>query len=88
MKVFTIYRPDGHFGHVTWTIFIYSLPSQGGSISNLALIDQAALEKKDLENGSHMHEYSPRAGADNPWGQFYINTFIQSFESFAASFPQ
>ena len=23
LKVFTIYRHGGHFGHVTWTIYIY-----------------------------------------------------------------
>ena len=37
-------------------------PSQGGSTLNLALA------KKSFENGSHMHVYSPGAGADNPLG--------------------
>ena len=31
-KVFTIYGHGGHFGHVTWTIYInFRSPSQGGS---------------------------------------------------------
>ena len=37
-EVFNIYWPGGHLGHVTWTIYIFSPPSQGGPISNLALI--------------------------------------------------
>ena len=32
LKVFTIYGPSGHLGHLTWTIYItFVPPSQGGS---------------------------------------------------------
>ena len=71
--------------------FIYTLfpPSQGGSTLILALIGQGVLEKKIFENGGHIHVYSSGAGADNPLGSnFFINTFSQSIESFAACFPQ
>ena len=54
------------------------------------MIGQAVLEKKSFENGGHIHVYSPGTGADNPpWGGklFFIETFIQSTKSFAASFP-
>ena len=35
-----------------------------------------------------MHVYSPWAGTDSPLGSnFFINTFIESIESFAANFP-
>ena len=41
-----------------------------------------------FENNGYVHVYSPRAGADNPWGQiFFINSIIQSIKTFAASFP-
>ena len=60
--------------------------SQEGSTSNLALIRQAVCERNIFENGGHIHVYSPGAGADNTlWSNVFINTFIQSVESFAAN---
>ena len=41
-----------------------------------------------IENGFHIHVYSPGAGVDNLWGQnFYIDSIIQLIQSFAARFP-
>ena len=64
---------------MTWTIKIkLSFPlSKEALHKNLALIGQAVLEKKIVENGGHIHVYSPGAGADKPLGSIYfINTFI------------
>ena len=48
----------------------------------------SGFREKALQNGGHMHVYSPGAGADNPLGSnLFINTFTQSIVSFAASFP-
>ena len=44
------------------------VPSSHGSFNNLALIDQVVSKTKMFENNSHIHVYSPGAGADNPWG--------------------
>ena len=52
-------------GPIRYTFFP---PSQGGSKWNLALVGQAVSEKKMFENNSHIHVYSPGAGADNPLG--------------------
>ena len=41
-----------------------------------------------FKNNCYIHVYSPRTGADSPWGHFFMNSIIQSIEFFAASFPQ
>ena len=74
---------------MTWTIYInFVPPSQGGSLLNLSLIDQAVSVEKMFENGGHIYVYSPGQGQTTPWGQIvFINSIIQSMVSFAASFP-
>ena len=67
----TIYGPGGHLDHVTWTINIFSLPSQGGSISNLALICQAVLEKKVLKMLVKCMYIATGQGQTPPWGQIF-----------------
>ena len=76
LKVFTIYGPGGHLGHVTCTIYINFLSHFPRRLTfNLAFIDQAVLKKKMLENNVYMHVYSPEAGAGDPPG---VNVFINS----------
>ena len=47
----------------------------------------SGLEKKMFENNGYVHVYSPGAGADNPLGSiFFINSIIQSIQSFLQDF--
>ena len=51
-RVFNIYGPGGHLGHVTQMPRTnFHSPYHGGSTQNLALIGQTVLEKKPFENG-------------------------------------
>ena len=59
-RVFIIYGPGSHLGHVTQTREQTFVPlSQWGSIWNLALIGQAVLEKKIFENGGRLTDDGP-----------------------------
>ena len=80
MKIFTISGRGGHHGHVTLTIYIdCRSPFLRRLHITLALIGQAVSVEKNFENSSHIHVFSPEAGADNPLGQiFFINSIIQS----------
>ena len=80
----------GHLGHVTWTIYIYFVSAFPRRLHIKFGFDwPSGLREKIFKNGGHKHVYSSRAGADNPLGSnFFINTFSQSMESFAACFPQ
>ena len=42
----------------------------------MALIGKAVSVRKMFENGGHIHEYSPRAGAENPLGSFFFSLTV------------
>ena len=41
-----------------------------------------------FENNGYINAYSPVTGRQPPEANFFINSIIQSIQSFAASFPQ
>ena len=66
LKVLAIYGHGHQLGHVTKTIFINSchpFPRR-----RQLKFGQAVSEKKMFENNGHIHEYSPKAGAENALG--------------------
>ena len=73
LKGFTIYEHGGNLGHGTWTI-LYKLyyPFPGRLHMIFVLIGQAVSEKMMFENNSHIHAFSPGAGADEPMGYLFL----------------
>ena len=54
----------------------------------MSLIGQSVLEENTFPNGGNIHVFSPGTGADNSLGSnIFINTSIQSIQSFVVSFP-
>ena len=90
LKVFTIYGHGSHLGRVTWTIYIYFLSAFPRRFHIKFGFDwPSSFREKIFEIGGHIHVKSSGAGADNPLGSnFFINTFIQSLEPFAACLPK
>ena len=61
--VFTIYGRGGHLGHVTQMPRKNIVPpTQGGSTSNLALINKAVSEKKIFEHCERRRRTTPTDG--------------------------
>ena len=88
MKGFAIYGRSGDLGHVTWTIYIYFSPFRRRLHIKFGFDwPSACLLEKIFEIGGHIHVCSRGTWADNPGGQNFSLTFIQSIESFAANFP-
>ena len=63
MKMFPHMGVSCDLGHLYKLSFP---PIQGGSKLILASIGKAIFEKKNFENGGHIHVYSPGEGADIP----------------------
>ena len=85
--IYHIYGHEGHFGHVTWIIYVHIGPPFL-KILHIKIGFDWFQRRRCLNN---IHVFSSGAGANDPLGFFFfffININILSICSFAASFLQ